>query len=163
MANALSLPPPPNIPVQQPQNDAAAGNAAPRQPPAPTHAETVAGLRHLHAIAGELRTLLKDENLGKADVKSTLIDAATKLVGSRIIAPAEAVQQLASFPERPFDQKQWVEQHYAQTVQAQAAILDHHRAQAVGTGNFALETSLHRADPDKHQETMRGMMQAHYA
>lgn len=169
MAAALSIPPAPEIPQlnqgpgAQPQQ--AAAGTPPQMPapaPAPTHDQTVAALRHLHAVAGELKTILKDPNLGKADIKSSLIEAASKLVGSRILSAAQAVQQLAQLPERPFEQKQWIEQQYAQTVDAQAAVLQHHRSQAMGTGDYDLESLLHTSDPEKHQETMRGMMQAHY-
>ena len=79
------------------------------------------------------------------------------------MSPADAVTQLATVPERPFEQKQWAENHYSQIVQAQAAVLDHHRTQALGTGNYELESMLHDdGNADDHMNTMRGMMQSHY-
>jgi len=154
-------------PIPNPQNDGGASPAGPQMPqqaPAPSHGQTVAAMRHFQAILGELRGLLQDPDLGKADMRSAIIDGTTKLVAQRIIAPAQAVQQLATVPDRPYDQKQWAQQQYAQTVQAQTSVLDHHRAAALGTGNYALENELHGqdSDPSDHMADMKAMMQAHY-
>jgi hypothetical protein len=166
-------PPPPTLAGQSPQSavpQGAPNQAAPgmqpgqQQPPAPTHAQTVAALRHFNAVLGELKGLLQNPDLGKANLKSTIIDGMTKLVAERIIPPAAAVSQLSSVPEMPFQQKQWAMNHYAQTVQAQAAVLDHHRQSAMGTGNYDLENALHgdESDPETHMESMQGLMQQHY-
>ena len=162
MSNALnvSLPPAPDLAGQPPQSGPPAQE--PRAAPAPTHGQTVAALRHFRALANEFRTLLENPNLGRTDVKSSIIDGATKLVQNRVISPENAVTQLATVPERPFDQRKWAEQQYTQIVQAQAAVLDHHRSQAVGTGNYELESMLHNSDPDAHMETVRGLMDEHY-
>lgn len=169
-------PPPPMLAGQQQQSGVPQGGASgsqgpgmqqqgPQQAPAPTHAQTVAALRHFNAVLGELKGLLGNPDLGKANLKSTIIDGMTKLVAERIIPPAAAVSQLASVPDQPFQQKQWAMNHYAQTVQAQAAVLDHHRQSAMGTGNYDLENALHgdESDPETHMETMQGTMQQHYA
>jgi hypothetical protein len=169
-------PPPPMLAGQQQQSPMPQGGAqspqgpgmaqpGPQQAPAPTHGQTVAALRHFNAILGELKGLLENPDLGKANLKSTIIDGMTKLVAERIIPPAAAVTQLASVPDAPFQQKQWAQNHYAQTVQASAAVLDHHRQSAMGTGNYDLENALHEdeSDPDSHMETMQGTMAQHYA
>lgn len=163
MANALTAPPP--VPNPQPQEQGSAPTQQPpAQAPAPSHAQTVAAMRHFDAILGQLTSLLKNPDLGKADLKSTIIDGVTKLVGDRIIPASQAVSQLATVPTRPFEQKQWAEQNYTQTLQAQSAVLDHHRSAALGTGNYALENKLHSGDsgPDNHMQTMQGLMQQHY-
>jgi hypothetical protein len=171
---ALPLPPPmlagQQVQSPMPQQGAPSQQGPAMQPgqqqaPAPTHTQTVAALRHFNAILGELKGLLQNPDLGKANLKSTIIDGMTKLVAERIIPPAAAVSQLASVPDVPFQQKQWTVNHYAQTVQAAAAVLDHHRQSAMGTGNYDLENALHgdESDPDSHMETMQGMMQQHYA
>lgn len=176
LSNGL-MPPAPDLGAQQPAMGAPAlsgGGAAPQQQqgapqgpqaaPAPTHDQTVAALRHFNAVIGELRGLLQNPDLGKADLKSKIIDGAVKLVEDRIIPPNAAVTQLATVPERPFDQRGWVQQHYAQTVQAAASVLDHHRQAALGTGNYDLENKLHDdvAGPDDHLQTMQGLVQQHY-
>ena len=166
-ATALSAGPPPAPPSMP--NGSNADTMQPQAPqgaqpqPAPTHQQTVAALRHFNAILGELRGLLENPDLGKANLKSSIIDGTSKLVAQRIMSPADAVTQLATVPERPFEQKQWAENHYSQIVQAQAAVLDHHRTQALGTGNYELESMLHDdGNADDHMNTMRGMMQSHY-
>lgn len=133
-----------------------------QQIPQPTHAQTVATLRHLGAIKRELMTLMKNPDLGKSDMKSAIIDGVTKLVADRIIPATTAVTKLATVPERPFDQKKFVEQDYLQTMQAESAILDHHRSHSVGAGDYELENKLHSSNPDNHMQDISSMMQAHY-
>lgn len=164
MANALSSmggpPPAPNPQPQDPSGGGAPGaSSAPQQQqqaPAPSHQQTVAALRHFSAIEDELRGLLADPDLGKADMKSKIIDGATKLVANGIMTAAQAVTGLGSVPERPFEQKQWVASHYATAVQAANAVLDHHRAAFAGTPAPAQPSG-----PDDHQAVMSGLL-SHY-
>lgn len=162
MPNPLHLggaPSPPNPDMPQGPSPAASpmAPAQPQQapPPPPTHQQTVAALRHFDAIEQELTTLLKDPDLGKADMKSKIIDGTTSLVAKRIVSPAQAVMQLGSVPDRPFDQKQWLLTHYQQTVQAGAAVLAHHGA-GVATGMTPIDTTA--PNPDDHQTAMAGVM-----
>jgi hypothetical protein len=164
MPSALTIPPSSPITDNAQSANQAKLPRGMRALPAPNHAETVAALRHLHAISVELRTLMKDPSFGKADMKSAIIDGAAKLVASRILTPSEAVQQLAQVPDRPFDQKKWIEQNYIQTMQAIPAVLSHHAKSSVGTGDYALENALHEpGNPDDHLKTIQGMMRTHYA
>lgn len=138
MSNALTPPPAPN---PQPQGQAQGSMPMPaggppqgaqQQAPAPTHQQTVAAIIHFGAIKKELLGIAADPDLGVADLKSKIIDGAAKLVGTGIVQPADAVTQLASVPERPFDQKQWVEAQLVQAIKAENAILDQHRAAFAG-------------------------------
>ena len=130
---------------------------APSQIPAPNHAQTVAALRHFHAIGKQLEMALKDPDLGKASVKSKVIDGMTNLVAQRILSPGEAVKQLSTFPERPFEQKAWLANHMMQAQQAEMAVLTHH-AMAFGGQGEADSAS----NPDSHMDDINGMMQSHY-
>jgi hypothetical protein len=157
MANALSggLPEVPMPAQGAVQQDPAQPTGAPQQMPAPSHAQTVATLRHTHAIQDELETLLKNPAIGKSSIKSAIIDGATKLVASRIITPAQAVAQLGTVPDDPLEQRKWLRAQLAQSVQAQNAILDHHRAAHAG-GDEA--TAGHQPyDPETHIDTMAGV------
>lgn len=161
MANALSdMPQAPNPQPQSPEQPG--GAPGPAQNPAPTHAQTVAALRHIHAVNTELTGLLKNPNLGKANIKGAIIDAVTKLVADRIISPAQAVIQLGSVPERPFEQKTMLEKLFVENMKAESGVLDHHRASTPGSGDFQTEQDLHVNEPDKHMETVGGMMDQHY-
>src|SRR6185312_10275426 len=101
------LPPLPN-PEQAQQSSP--NPAALTPPPAPTHGQAVATLRHTHAILDQLQVLLKNPDLGRADLRSQIIDGMTKLVSERIMAPDVAVAQLAKVPDKPLDQRKWAEQ-----------------------------------------------------
>lgn len=164
MADALRSMAPPPAPMPQgpltggPQQQGApqSGPPQPQPMPAPSHQQTVAALRHFAAIGKQLEIALKDPDLGKSDVKSAVIDGMTRLVADRIIPPGQAVSQLATFPDRPYEQKQWLIQHYQQTQQARDAVLSHHALANAG-GPPAPTPSA-----DTHMQDMQGMMAAHY-
>lgn len=168
MPNPLQSGMPPEAPNPQPmqggQSNALAqpqgGQQAPIPPP--SHQQTVAALRHFAAIESELKTLLKNPDLGKSDIKSAIIDGTTKLVADRIIPPAEAVTQLSTVPTVPFEQKQWVMQHMQTVIQAKNAIVDHHAQGNSGTMDWAQESQNGHPDPDDHMKTMAGIG-AHYS
>lgn len=111
-----------------PQAQPQPGQAPQQQMPAPSRAQTLSALRHFRAIEGELTPLLKDPELGKSTLKSKIIDGVTKLVSQRMMTPAQAVMQLATVPDKPLDQRKWVQDHYDQTMQARDYVLDHYRA-----------------------------------
>lgn len=173
MPNALmSLggpPPAPNpLPQSMPQGGmpmaaggppTASGNpmmpgGAPQQapPPPPNHQQTVAALRHFSAIERELTTLLTDPDLGKADMRSKIIDGAASLVSKGIMSAAQAVMQLGTVPDRPFEQKQWVMKNFAQTIQAQTAVAAHYQA---GAQNTPMPSEP--INPDNHLSDMSGL------
>lgn len=168
MANPLqqgaTSPAPPDLAAPQPTmagqgpNSMQAGPAMP--PPAPTHAQAVAGLRHGNAFLDELETLAKNPNLGKTDVKSQIIEGVTKLVAKQFLTAAQAVQELGTVPERPFDQKMWVRNHIQKFFAAQSAILDHHRAAFAGTQDPAIENTM-TGNLDNHAADFAGLM-GHY-
>ena len=167
MANALSptAPPPDMAPAPQTnQGNALAGpmqgapapqqpGGAQQQPPAPSNAQTVAALRHFHMIESALEKLLKDPEVGKSDVKSDVIDSVAKLVSEGFMNAPEAVQELGTFPERPFDQKKWLEQHYLNTIMAADVVLTHH-------GMAFKDQNLPDAAPsmDNHAGVIGGLM-----
>jgi hypothetical protein len=177
LTDRLSTPPPPNPSALQDMPDngmppapqggpsalgapGGAPAAAPGQPsqmPAPTHNQTVAALRHFAALAKQLEAALKDPDIGKADIKSKVIDGMTELVSERMISPGEAVSTLSTFPERPFDQKQWVMQHYQQVQQARNFVLAHHAMAFAGQGPQPAPK------PETHMADVGAMMQAHYS
>jgi hypothetical protein len=138
--------------------DAAAGGVPPQAapPPAPSHAETVATLRHLRAVTTELQSLLKDPALGRSDMKSAIIDGMTKLVAQRMLQPGDAVATLSSVPEKPFDQKKWGQQQLQQAVQAQGAVLAHHAAAFAGQGPMPTPSA------DTHMRDLSSMLNTHY-
>jgi hypothetical protein len=173
MPNALQTMPPPapntdqpslsqgmaqGNPLQQLGGPSPGPNAGPQQQqaPAPTHAQTVAALRHFDAIGKQLESALKDPDLGKSSIKQKVIDGMTTLVASRIVPPSDAVGQLAEFPEKPFEQKQWLLQHLQHLMQARNAVLVHHGIAYAGGGP---EPTPH---PDDHMADISGMMSSHY-
>lgn len=162
MANPLQTEVMPEAP--EPMNALVAGksSAGPQpgspQIPTPSHQQTVAALRHFQAIMSELRGLLKHPDLGKSDLKSEIIDGATKLVAKQIISPAQAVAQLSQVPDRPFDQRTWLAQQYTQAEQARDLVLDHHRMGNPAQGD---ENSPPVSGPENHMSDMAGLM-GHY-
>lgn len=165
-------PPAPNS-VQapgQPQGGALSGAPMPAQAmapgapqgaapiPTPTHGQTVAVLRHMDAIQTELKALLKDPAVGKSNVKSKITDGVANLVAKRIITPGAAVSQLASVPDQPFQQKQWLQTHLMQAVVAKIAVMSHHGKAFGGMPEQMIDKT---ANPDDHIADMQGAM-GHY-
>jgi hypothetical protein len=168
MDNALSSGPNPPQPEQMPDGVNALQSAAPAggqaqqaPPPAPSHAQTVAALRHFHAIQVQLDLLLRNPDLGKSSVKSAIIDGTTKLVSERILSPAEAVSQLSKVPDDPQAQRKWVQTTLQQTYQANEAVLAH-RQNAVASGTAPQEVPGSDYHPDDHGNHMAALG-AHYA
>ncbi len=124
--------------------------------PAPNHQQTVAALKHCDAIERELTVFLVNPDLGKADLRSEFIDGATKLVAEGIMTAAQAVQNLASIPQRPYDQKKWVEQQFLINKNTADAVLAHH--QAAFAGQPAHEQTMPVPD---HQTIISGLI-SHY-
>lgn len=146
----------------------AAGGAAPalaalaqavQPPPAPTHGQTVAALRHFGAISKVLDGLLTSPEAGKSDMKSQIIDGVTSLVGQRIMSAATAVQQLSDVPDTPFKQRAWLQQHAAAIKQAEVAVLAHHGGAYGGTPEAMIDK---RSNPDNHMDDVKALS-AHYA
>lgn len=166
LSSTLSTPPAPDINALGAQgqpggsSQTAGPSQQPQTPPAPpTHQQVVGAMRHFDAIEKELSALLSDPDVGKADLKSKIIDGTTKLVANRILSPSQAVMQLGTVPERPFDQKQWLQTHLAQTVQAATMILAHHAvgAQQAEASGQPMDTSP--PSPDGHIDAMAGLAQ----
>lgn len=130
---------------------------APAQPiPAPSRQQTIAGLRHFAALEKPLEAALRDPDLGKSDMKDKVIDGMTGLVADRIMSPGEAVSQLSTFPDRPFDQKTWLLNHMKTIMAAREALLSHHAAASAG----APYEPPH--DAEDHMQHMSSMMSGHY-
>ena len=184
MANNLSTPPPPDTGHDMPEQPGppapsnplqAAGQSMPaggapgmpqqgmqQQAPAPSHAQTVAALRHFDATRRTLEGLMKNPNIGKTDIKSAFIDGMVKMVSTHIMKPAEAVTVLASVPRDPQGQRKWVQTHYQATMKAEDTVLAQHAATAQSSGDFATDdASTPRANPDNHTDDMAGLM-GHY-
>ena len=164
MPNALQQnntpPPPPDINARPvPQSGAPGAPIQGPQPvPAPSHEETVAALRHFQGIERELITLAKNPGLGKTNVKSAVIEGVTKLVAGQYLTPSQAVIELSTVPEKPFDQKVWVQKHIVTTEAMQNAVLTHHQAANPGTMDWSTEGPRSVADPDNHAAALSGLM-----
>jgi hypothetical protein len=123
------------------QQNALMGNGAPgvqssppAQPSPPTHAQTVAALRHFDAIKGVLTPLLQDPALGKSSMKSQIIDGVTKLVSERIISAGKAVDELSKIPADPLLQRKILQGMMQNAIQAERVILAHHAMGFAGQG-----------------------------
>lgn len=173
MGNALSSQPltpptPPDIPTPATGGNPLAGpmpsgpQAAPSQQqqqpfggiPAPTHAQTVAALRHFTAIEDKLSMAMQDPDLGKTDIRSKVIDEMTDLVAEGIFSAPDAVKQMGTFPDKPYEQRAWINQHFMQAVQAQQAVLAHHQF-GVATGQNVQPNV--EANPDDHLSTIASL------
>jgi hypothetical protein len=165
MANPLEVgsvsPAPPNPDGGNALQQQGPAPAQQKAPPPPDHQQTVAALRHFDAVKGELQTLLSNPALGKSDLKKQIIDGTVNLVSQRMMSPADAVVQLSKVPTEPLAQRKFLQGLMSQTMQAAAAILDHHRNTNLGSGDWATESQMHNTNPDNHLNDMAAL-QANY-
>ena len=157
--NGSSPPTPPVIPTPQlGQQDGApqSGGQQQQQTPAPSHNQTVAALRHFQIFLDLEKQWLNSPEMGKSDMRDNFIEGYTKLVADRIATPVQAIQTLATVPERPFEQKQWVAANMQRNIQARDIVLAHHAQAYAGMGPQP------DADPDNHIADISSMMSGHY-
>jgi hypothetical protein len=100
------------------QNPGAAMQQGAQGQPAPNAKMTNAILRHMRIFSQAYEGLLKNDDIGKADIKGPFIEAMAKLLGGGMMSLPQTMQLMKSFPEDPLQQRQWVQQHYAQDRQA---------------------------------------------
>lgn len=154
----VANPPPPEQPVggQNALLSSQVQQGGPQQPMprVPTHAETVATLRHTAAIRVELMSLAKDPALGKSNVKPAVIDGVLRLVADQVMTTVQAVDQLSKFPDEPGQQLQWVKTMLAQNQQVANGVLDHHASGTPGTLDWSIESRHTAYDRDNHLSTM---------
>ena len=133
------------------------GPQGPQAAPAPpSHAQTVAALRHFDAIKRELTIIASDPALGKSSMKSKIIDGVTRLVAERFLKPADAVVELSKVPQEPLQQMKWVKTMFAQTQQAENGILDHYGSGSphLGTVQDHFAATKDVSNRDDHGEHM---------
>lgn len=131
MGNALMSGAPSAPQGAMPQVAPGGGQAMPAPP---THAQTVAALRHFDAVKRELKIIMADPAFGKSSVKSQIIDAVMRLVAERFMKPTEAVDTLSKVPSEPLLQMKWAKGMLAQAQQAEMSILAHHAIGFAGGG-----------------------------
>ena len=119
----------------------------------PSHAQTVAALRHFTAIEGEAQKLLENPDCGKSNLRSAIIDSVTRLVSKGITTPSDAVRELGNVPDKPFDQKKWLEKVFTDATQAQTAMLAMHQYGAMN----GMPNDQTAPSPDDHQSAMSGL------
>lgn len=127
-----------------------------QQIPAPTHAQTMAALRHFDAIRTQLQKALRDPDVGKSNIRRRITDGMAELVADRVMTPDIAVKTLTDVPDVPFQQKQWLIGQYKAALQAEVMILAHHGAAHQGVPEHMIDQ---RADPERHLEDIAAVRQ----
>ena len=109
------------------------------------------------AIVDELQVLQKNPSLGRSNMKDPILDGVTKLVGERMMSPANAVPLLADIPVDPLMQRKWVTAKLQQTIAVQNNVLHHHIMGSQPTLDWALESQHQPGSADDHMQTMAGL------
>jgi hypothetical protein len=137
---------------------ALAAQAAPQQQPAPapTHAQAVAAMHRFGQIKSAMAPVIADPNLGKTNVRPKLLDAASKLLGSKVLSLPEIMNSIKNLPDDPIQQKKFVENIMNTATQAQLTVLQQHR-----NAQLPEDQEPDEWTPDNHADNMAGLM-AHY-
>lgn len=145
------------MPQPQGQNplSAIAPQFGQQQQPQPTAGQTAAAVHRFGEIKQAMRGVMGDPNLGKTNIRPKLLDAASKLLASKVVSLPEIMNAIKGLPDDPFAQRNFVDKLYTNADQAQKLVLSHHRnAKGSGEGEEPY-------GPDNHQAMMDGLMQ-HY-
>lgn len=136
----------------------AQGQVAPQgPPPAPTQAQTVAALHRFGEVKQAMRPVLGDPKLGKDNIRPKLLDAASKLLGSKVLSLSEIMNAIKGLPDDPLAQKKFVEKIYGDADKAQKIVLSHHAAAPAMQGTGEPD----QWNADNHQTHIDGLM-GHY-
>jgi hypothetical protein len=130
----------------------------PRQP-APTAAQATAAVRRLSAVQDAMRNVMSTEGFGRTNVRPAIMDAASKLLGSRLLSLPEVMSAIGKVPDDPIAQKAQVESIYNAAQQAEGQVIDHHGS-AVATGKVP-RSGGEKYDIGSHARHMAGLLQ-HY-
>lgn len=137
----------------------AARSQAQQQPPAPTHAQTVAVMHRLGEIKSALKPVVNDPNLGTKNIRPKLLDAASKLLGSKVLSLTEIMNAIKGLPEDPLAQKKFVDGLYSTASQGQLAILEQHRNANLPEPGQPPDAGADEWMPEGHNAIMDELMQ----
>lgn len=98
------------------------------QAPAPTAAQTTAAVHRFGAIQDSMRSVMQDKAFGRSNVRPQLLDAASKLLGQKILSLPDIMNSIKDMPDDPIQQKDFIQNLFNSAKQAEAGVLAHHAA-----------------------------------
>lgn len=104
-----------------------------QKPPAPTKAQTTAAVQRFSAIQSAMRGVMEDPAFGKSNVRPELLNAASKLLGTKLLSLPEIMNSIKDMSDDPIEQKSFIQNIYNQAKASESSVLDHHGA-AVAAG-----------------------------
>jgi hypothetical protein len=132
--------------------------SVPQAPPAPTHAQVVAGYYRLQETKRLMGKILANPKIGRENIRPLVLDAGATLIGDRLQSLAEFMKGISTFPpaDDPLAQKKWVQRLYDVSSQAQQKLLQDHRAANPPDWQNGAPWSA-----DNHSDNVSGLL-AHY-
>jgi len=127
--------------------------------PAPTRAQTTAAVQRFSAIQNAMRSVMQDPAFGKENVRPEVMDAASKLLGSKLLSLPEVMNSISSLPDDPIKQKAFIEGIFNSARTAESQVLDHHGA-AIVSGKLPPDGG-EAYDPSAQEQHMNGLL-GHY-
>lgn len=104
------------------------GPSQPQMPVSLTHDQVVAAMHYFTALDRALAPLLKDDRIGRENIRPKVFEAAASLMGEKILSLADVMNAIKTLPDDPIGQKKWVEQHLRTNALAQEKIIEDYRA-----------------------------------
>ena len=131
-------------------------------PPAPNHAQTVAGLRQIGFFQQRWGELLKDPDLGVKNVRPMILDVLADTLADGYASLPQSLNTMKTLPSDPLEQKQWLEKHYSDDEMAMTALLQHHAAANPGVSDWPTEQAKMTAQKPPDHLSMISALNAHY-
>lgn len=94
----------------------------------PSYDQVQAASHYLHSVNTAIEPLIKDDMLGKENIRPKMFDVAARLIGDRIVSLPEAMNYIKTMPDNPAEQKVWLLKLYQSNKIAQDRVLDDYMA-----------------------------------
>ena len=128
----------------------------PQQPPQISKNQVIAALHHFSAVQKQFMPLMKNPDLGKANIRPKIFDAAVALIGEGINTVPETMNGIKDLPSDPVGQKKWLEKLMMNTEMAQKKIISDYIGQGPGQEPDGPAWSM-----DTHKDHMNSLMSSY--
>jgi hypothetical protein len=132
-------------------------------PPAPSHEETAAVVRHLTRFDQLWGRVLRDPGVGTKNMRPKIYDVMTDAMAEGLVTLPQVMDQLKTVPQEPLMQKKWLEQHVQTGERALMAVLDHHAAANPVVRDWRTEEASVKKSGRSHADVLSGMASSHYS
>lgn len=92
--------------------------------------ELTAAVRHLSEFSRRFQALLSEPDIGKKNMRPEVLEMMADIMGEGFVTLPQVMAQLKTLPDDPLGQRQWLQKHYDNNMQALQGLLAHYATTA---------------------------------